>query len=296
MTCYSACRSGFADASSRPQRRTGLILFEAPLAESRCNALLAWIGDAFPGAKVSHVVVSHIHVDHAACARTMVAQGATLFVGEGAEGLLPEVLAAASTVEPDALQASPVADPPIELVAADGTFSIEDELRPVTVYGMPNTHSTSCSRTSAVSRSSPTFSAPVSQRGLPVRRAPRRSSTLWGPARDSKRHTSRPARALWRMQSCSASAATASGAPRRGGRPARRTGLAQRWRAGARRARRCPGRGVRRAPASPWLVVLLLAIVGRRGSRHGSGGVGLRHLSPCGIALGTQTPNPGDRL
>lgn len=124
------------------EQSDGLVLFETPLAESRCDALLDWIDDTLPGTTVTHAVVSHYHIDHAACARTLVARGATLVVGEGSEGLWTDVLAAPSTVEPDALELDPVADPPIEFVPDDGAFTIDDEVRPVTVYDLPNPHST----------------------------------------------------------------------------------------------------------------------------------------------------------
>lgn len=124
------------------EQSDGLVLFETPLAESRCDALLDWIDDTLPGATVTHAVVSHYHIDHAACARTLVARGATLVVGEGSESLWTEVLAAPSTVEPDALELDPVADPPIEFVPDDGAFTIDDDVRPVTVYDLPNPHST----------------------------------------------------------------------------------------------------------------------------------------------------------
>lgn len=118
----------------------GLVLFETPLYEPRCLALLDWVDTNLPGQEVTHAVVTHYHVDHSACARTLVARGATLVVGEGSDVVWDEVLAAPSTVDPDELEANPVANPPIEYVPNGGSFTIEDGSRPVTVYDLENEH------------------------------------------------------------------------------------------------------------------------------------------------------------
>jgi glyoxylase-like metal-dependent hydrolase (beta-lactamase superfamily II) len=119
----------------------GLVLLETPLYEARCVAVLDWIDENLPGQSVTHAVVSHYHVDHAACGRTLVARGATLVVGEGSDVVWTDVLMAPSTVEPDELEQNPVADPVIEYVPNNGAFTIEDGTRPITVYDLPNPHS-----------------------------------------------------------------------------------------------------------------------------------------------------------
>ncbi len=119
----------------------GLVLFETPLYEARCVAVLDWIDENLPGQSVTHAVVSHYHADHAACARTLVARGATLVVGEGSDVVWTDVLMAPSTVEPDELELSPVADPVVEYVPNDGTFTIDDSQRPIVVVDVPNPHS-----------------------------------------------------------------------------------------------------------------------------------------------------------
>jgi glyoxylase-like metal-dependent hydrolase (beta-lactamase superfamily II) len=123
------------------EQENGLVLFETPLYEARCVAVLDWIDANLPGQTVTHAVVSHYHVDHAACGRTLVARGATLVVGEGSDVVWNEVLMAPSTVEPDELEANPVENPVIEYVPNDGSFTLEDSTRPVTVYDLPNPHS-----------------------------------------------------------------------------------------------------------------------------------------------------------
>lgn len=118
----------------------GVVLVETPIYEARCLAVLEWIDANLPGQLVTHAVVTHHHVDHAACARTLVARGATLVVGEGSDVLWTDILTAPSTVEPDELEMNPVADPLIEYVPDGGSFTIDDATRPVTVYDLPNEH------------------------------------------------------------------------------------------------------------------------------------------------------------
>lgn len=122
------------------EQQSGLVLVEAPLYAERCEAILDWAQTELPGQSFSHVVVSHHHEDHAACARVLVAAGATLVIHEEAEAFFEEVLAAPSTIEPDALEKNPVVDPPILTVPAGGMLTLDDPTQPVAVYELPNTH------------------------------------------------------------------------------------------------------------------------------------------------------------
>ncbi|HWB75644.1 MAG TPA: MBL fold metallo-hydrolase [Nannocystaceae bacterium] len=122
------------------EQANGLVLLETPLYEARCQALLDWAATEYPGKSVTHAVVSHYHVDHSGCARTLVARGATLVVGEGSDVVWTEVLAAPSTIDPDELSANPVA-PTIEYVPDGGSFVIDDASAAVTVFDLPNSHS-----------------------------------------------------------------------------------------------------------------------------------------------------------
>lgn len=117
-----------------------LVLFETPLYEARCQAVLDWAEAEFPGKPVTHAVVSHYHVDHAGCARTLVARGATLVVGEGSDVVWTDVLAAPSTIDPDELSALAV-EPMIEYVPDGGSFVLDDPNAAITVYDAPNGHS-----------------------------------------------------------------------------------------------------------------------------------------------------------
>lgn len=122
------------------EQENGLVLLETPLYEARCQALLDWAATEYPTKSVTHAVVSHYHVDHAGCARTLVARGATLVVGEGSDVVWTDVLAAPSTIDPDELSANPV-EATIEYVPDGGSFVIDDASAAVTVFDLPNSHS-----------------------------------------------------------------------------------------------------------------------------------------------------------
>jgi len=122
------------------EQENGLVLVETPLYEARCQVVLDWAEAEFPGKPVTHAVVSHYHVDHAGCARTLVARGATLVVGEGSDVVWTDVLAAPSTIDPDELSALSV-EPMIEYVPDGGSLVLDDATAPVTVYDAPNGHS-----------------------------------------------------------------------------------------------------------------------------------------------------------
>jgi glyoxylase-like metal-dependent hydrolase (beta-lactamase superfamily II) len=117
----------------------GLVLVEAPLYPERSEAIMEWIDATFPGQSITHVVVTHHHDDHGAGAREILAMGATLVVSTAAEEHWGEVLAAPSTIVPDALSESPV-DVPIELVPEAMGTTLADATRPIEIYPVFNVH------------------------------------------------------------------------------------------------------------------------------------------------------------
>jgi glyoxylase-like metal-dependent hydrolase (beta-lactamase superfamily II) len=122
------------------EQENGLVLLEAPLYAQRCEAILDWAAAELPGQAFTHVVISHHHDDHAACARVLVAEGATLVIHDASEAFFEEILAAPSTIEPDALELAPVADPPILTVPAGDSITLDDPTRPLALYDLPNAH------------------------------------------------------------------------------------------------------------------------------------------------------------
>ena len=132
---------GSSHNSMAIEQANGVVIFDAPLYEARCIALLDWVDANLAGSATTHIVLSHHHVDHTACARTFVARGATLVVGEDAAEFWDTILAAPSTVEPDELELDPVGDPMIEVVPTDGALVLDDVVLPVEVFDVVTGHS-----------------------------------------------------------------------------------------------------------------------------------------------------------
>jgi len=122
------------------EQADGVVVVDAPLYEARCLAILDWIDANLAGASTTHIVVSHFHQDHSACARTFIARGATLVVGEAAQDAWDAILAAPSTLEPDEFAKNPVADPDIVLVPDGGSLTLDDASNPLTLYHLESEH------------------------------------------------------------------------------------------------------------------------------------------------------------
>jgi glyoxylase-like metal-dependent hydrolase (beta-lactamase superfamily II) len=121
------------------EQEDGVVIVEAPLDETRSQAIIDWVETTFPDKAISHVVSSHHHVDHAAGLRTYVAEGVNVVLHEAAEPLFEEVFLASSTIVPDPLEAAPV-EASIESVPADGAYTIADDTNSVEVYPIQNSH------------------------------------------------------------------------------------------------------------------------------------------------------------
>jgi glyoxylase-like metal-dependent hydrolase (beta-lactamase superfamily II) len=121
------------------EQAEGIVVAEAPLDETRSQAVINWIETTFPDKPISHVVSSHHHVDHSAGLRSYVAEGATIVMGEAAKPFFEDIFLASSTLVPDPLAANPVAAT-IETAPQDGSFTIPDEMQPVEVYPIENSH------------------------------------------------------------------------------------------------------------------------------------------------------------
>jgi glyoxylase-like metal-dependent hydrolase (beta-lactamase superfamily II) len=124
------------------EQAEGIVVVEAPLDETRSQAVINWIKTTFPDKPISHVVSSHHHVDHSAGLRTYVAEGATIVMGETAKPFFEEIFLANSTIVPDPLADNPMAAT-IETAPADGSFTIPDAAQPVEVYPIENSHAES---------------------------------------------------------------------------------------------------------------------------------------------------------
>ena len=122
------------------EQANGVVVFDAPMYAQRCLAILDWIETNLSSAPVTHVVISHYHQDHSACARTFVAEGSALVVGEDAKTAWDKILVAPSTLIPDALAMSPVNDPTFVLVPDGRSITLDDATNPITIYDLESEH------------------------------------------------------------------------------------------------------------------------------------------------------------
>lgn len=122
------------------EQEGGVVLVDAPLYEDRGRALFQYIESEFAGKPITHVVASHFHEDHVAGIREVLGSTeATLVVQASVEDFWREVLAAPSTLRPDALAMSP-RDVTILTVPDDGQLALEDGTRPVNLYHLNTEH------------------------------------------------------------------------------------------------------------------------------------------------------------
>lgn len=122
------------------EQAEGLVLVDAPLYEDRSGALIDFVDGEFPGKPIAFVVASHFHEDHVAGIREVLGSTeATLVVHEGSADFWRELLAAPSTISPDALERSP-REVEILTVPDDESLTLEDAEHPVELYDMNSQH------------------------------------------------------------------------------------------------------------------------------------------------------------
>jgi glyoxylase-like metal-dependent hydrolase (beta-lactamase superfamily II) len=102
-----------------------LVVYDAPH-ETHAQALLQELAQHFPGKRVSHLILTHHHMDHAGGLRSYVVAGATLVVGAGLKQHFTDALRRPNTLglpalrTPEALRA--LAAP--QIVEVRGEFSV----------------------------------------------------------------------------------------------------------------------------------------------------------------------------
>jgi glyoxylase-like metal-dependent hydrolase (beta-lactamase superfamily II) len=122
------------------EQSAGLVLVDAPLHQDRSGALLAFLETTFPGKPVTHVVASHFHEDHVAGIRQVLgATDAALVVHESTEEFWRGILAAESTIYPDALARQP-REVTIQTVEDGGSLDLPDSAHPVQLFDMNADH------------------------------------------------------------------------------------------------------------------------------------------------------------
>jgi len=124
------------------EQSNGVVVIEPGFFDLKGEAILDWITANIPDKPITHVVVTHAHMDHGGGVRPYVAAGAKLVVHSRAEAFYQSVLTRpASIVLPDMLDQSAAA-PTILTLNDKSPFEILDDERPVVVYPVENGHST----------------------------------------------------------------------------------------------------------------------------------------------------------
>jgi len=111
-----------------------LMLFEVPLNEARALAVIE-TARALSDKPLTHVLVSHHHLDHAGGVRTAIAEGLTIITHQGNEGFFRDIAARPHTIQQDALARAPRA-PVFQLV--DDALTIADDTLEVQVFHARN--------------------------------------------------------------------------------------------------------------------------------------------------------------
>ncbi|TMB25997.1 MAG: MBL fold metallo-hydrolase [Deltaproteobacteria bacterium] len=114
-----------------------LVVFDAPVGEIQSRFTLDTLKAKYPSKPVKLLVLTHHHMDHAGGARTFVAQGASVLVGQGNAAHFEKMFAAPHKIDGDALEKSP-RKASIEEVADHKI--IDDGKRKVEILRIDNPH------------------------------------------------------------------------------------------------------------------------------------------------------------
>ena len=123
------------------EQESGLIAVDPGLEDLKSEAMIAWMQERFPGKPLSHVIMTHHHVDHVGGVRPFVAAGAAVVAHDAARDYyLANLSRTGRTILPDALDRNPVPAKVIGVKIGE-SFRLEDPQRPVSAYPVFNRHS-----------------------------------------------------------------------------------------------------------------------------------------------------------
>ena len=118
--------------------KDGIVVFDAPVNEGQSR----WVIDAakakYPGKRITHLVLTHHHMDHTGGMRAYVAEGATVIVPAPTKAYFEEVVRAPHAVAPDALQKQTRA---ATILDVKETMTLKDDTMQINLYNIPNPHS-----------------------------------------------------------------------------------------------------------------------------------------------------------
>ena len=123
------------------EQENGIVAVDPGLEDLKSDLMIDWIEERFPNKPISHVVMTHHHVDHVGGVRPFVAAGAVVVAHEAARNYYLENLGRTGrTIMPDSLDRHPVAATVIGVKEGE-PFRLEDAQRPISVHALFNRHS-----------------------------------------------------------------------------------------------------------------------------------------------------------
>jgi glyoxylase-like metal-dependent hydrolase (beta-lactamase superfamily II) len=132
---------GVANNSLVVRRDSGVVVLEGALHDHRAEAVIGYVRDRYPRARITHVVTTHHHSDHAGGQRAYVARGARAVVHEAAAPFFRQVFAERdSSILPDRLDRTDRRARVAE-VPSDGSLLLTDSRQPVEVFPFDVPHS-----------------------------------------------------------------------------------------------------------------------------------------------------------
>ena len=118
--------------------KDGIVVFDAPVNEGQSR----WVIDAakkkYPGKRISHLVLTHHHMDHTGGMRTYVAEGAIVIVPAPVKAYFEQVVKAPHAISPDALAKQPRA---VTIREVAETTTLKDDTIQINLHNIPNPHS-----------------------------------------------------------------------------------------------------------------------------------------------------------
>jgi glyoxylase-like metal-dependent hydrolase (beta-lactamase superfamily II) len=113
------------------QQHDGIVVIEAPLSEQRSEAVIAKVHALFPGKKITQVINTHTHFDHAGGLRTYVDEGIPVVTLARNANYYAGAWAAPHTLSPDRLAKSKRA---AAFRAFSGRMTIADDTHPLELH------------------------------------------------------------------------------------------------------------------------------------------------------------------
>ncbi|HXF67966.1 MAG TPA: MBL fold metallo-hydrolase [Burkholderiales bacterium] len=115
-----------------------LVVLDAPIGEAFSEWMIRASKKRYPGKPIRYLMLTHHHWDHANGARTYVAEGATVIVGQGNKEHFARVFSAPATIANDRLQRNPRK---ANIIEVTGKHVLKDRRRSVEIYLIESQHS-----------------------------------------------------------------------------------------------------------------------------------------------------------